>query len=71
MINSNKLKGRIVEMGLSQSLVANHLNISQPTLSQKINNLREMDLSEAEKLAELLHIPDSEYGSYFFYNPVA
>jgi transcriptional regulator with XRE-family HTH domain len=71
MINSNKLKGRIIEMGLSQSLVANALGISQPTLSQKINNLREMDLSEAEKLADLLRIPDSQYGDYFFYNPVA
>ena len=71
MINSNKLKGRLVELGLTQKDGADYLGISQPTFSQKVNNTRPMDLEEAEKLATLLEIPVTEYGIYFFYQPVA
>lgn len=71
MINTNKLKGRIVEMGFTQADGAKCLAIAQPTFSQKINNLRPMDLDEAEKLAEWLQIPVEDYGTYFFYTPVA
>ena len=42
MINSNKIKGRIVEMGFTQKDVAKRLKLSAPTVSQKINNLRPM-----------------------------
>ena len=58
VVNTNKLKGRIVENGYKQSDVAAFLNIAQPTLNQKINNIRPMDLDEAEKLAQFLHISD-------------
>ena len=71
MINTNKLKGRIVEMGYTQADGAKCLEIAQPTFSQKINNLRPMDLEEAEKLAVWLQIPVEDYGAYFFYTPVA
>ena len=71
MINANKIKGRLVELGLTQKDGAECLGISQPTFSQKVNNIRPMDLDEAEKLAELLQIPVTEYGIYFFYQPVA
>lgn len=71
MVNTNKLKGRIVEMGFTQADGAKCLEIAQPTFSQKINNVRPMDLDEAEKLAAWLSIPDSEYSVYFFWHPVA
>ena len=51
MINSNKIKGRIVEMGFTQKDVAKRLKLSAPTVSQKINNLRPMELKEAEELS--------------------
>lgn len=66
MINSNKLKGRLVEKGLTQKDVADILGIAQPTVNQKINNVRPMDLNEAEKLAELLDIKPEEFQIYFF-----
>ena len=71
MINANKIKGRLVELGLTQKDGAQALNIAQATFSQKINNIRPMDLDEAEKLAALLRIDGADYGSYFFYTPVA
>ncbi len=66
MINSNKVKGRIKECGLSQEDVAKHLNIASCTVSQKLNNVRPFDLEEAEKLATLLKIDSAEFGDYFF-----
>lgn len=71
MVNTNKVKGRLVELGLTQKDGADCIGVAQPTFSQKINNIRPMDLDEAEKLARLLDIPVGEYGIYFFCPPVA
>lgn len=71
MVNTNKVKARIVELGMTQTDVADFMKMAQPTLSQKINNIRPMDLDEALRLATRLKIPVSDYEDYFFYNPVA
>lgn len=71
MINTNKLKARIIELGMVQGEVAKRLNMAQPTLSQKINNIRPMELEEALALAQLLEIQPAEYADYFFYSQVA
>lgn len=68
MVNSAKIKGRIVELRLTQSEVAKELGLAQPTVNQKINNLRPMDLEEAEKLSNILKISPEDFASYFFYN---
>ena len=56
MINSNKIKGRMAELGITQKDVSKALDIAPPTVSQKINNVRPMDLNEAEALAKMLKI---------------
>lgn len=66
MINSGKIKGRLVELGLTQKDVAEALVIAQSTANQKINNIRPMDLNEAEKLASLLHLRAEDFQLYFF-----
>lgn len=66
MINTNKLKGRMRELGIVQKDVAERLNLAAPTVSQKLNGVRPMDLDEAKALAEMLKIKDSDFGSYFF-----
>ncbi len=71
MINSNKIKGRMVELGITQKDVAKALNIAPPTVSQKINNVRPMDLNEAEELARILKILPSDFAEYFFSGSVA
>ena len=65
MINTNKIKGRMRELAITQADVAKALNIAQPTANQKINNTRPFDLDEAEKLAQLLQINSGEFGEYF------
>ena len=71
MINTNKLKGRIVELGLTQKDIAKALGIATPTVSQKINNVRAMDVKEAFIIAEVLNIPDEEFREYFFKEEIA
>lgn len=66
MVNTNKLKGRMKELEITQADVAKGLGIAQPTANQKLNNIRSFDLEEAEKLSAMLHIEAGEFGTYFF-----
>lgn len=66
MVNTNKIKGRLRELNLTQSDVAKCLNIAPPTANQKINNIRPFDLEEAEKLSALLQIENGDFATYFF-----
>lgn len=65
MVNANKIKGRMRELGITQADVAKFLNVAQPTVNQKINNIRPFDLDEAEKFSNLLGIDTCEFGAYF------
>lgn len=66
MLNVDKVRGRMAELRLTQKDVAETLGIATPTVSQKLNRVRPMDLDEAEKLATLLLLDDSQFGEYFF-----
>lgn len=66
MINTRKIQGRMRELGIRQADVAKTLGLAEPTVSQKINGRRPMDLDEAKKLAQMLHIEKCDFGVYFF-----
>lgn len=66
MVNTNKIKGKMKELGITQLDVAKALYLSAPTVSQKLNNIRDFSLEEAERLSVLLHIQADEFGTYFF-----
>lgn len=66
MVNTLKLKGRMREMDLTQSTCAERMGIRAPTFNQKLNNIRAFSLQQAEELAKMLEIKDSEFGDYFF-----
>ncbi len=66
MINTNKLKERIAEMGMTQGDIAKAMNLAAPTISQKLNGVRSMSLKDAEKLSRILKIGSEEFGDYFF-----
>lgn len=71
MVNTNKIKARMIELNLNQTEVAAQIGIAQSTFNQKINNARPMFLEEVEKLQELLNIDNADFGEYFFYHGVA
>lgn len=71
MVNTEKIKERLSECGLTQDDLAKHVGIATCTMNQKLNNIRVLKLPEAEKIAEMLKIEDEEFGKYFFAKPVA
>lgn len=66
MVNTEKIIDRMRELRIGQGDVAKALGIKQPTVSQKINNIRSFTLEEADKLQVLLKITPNEFGTYFF-----
>lgn len=66
MLNVDKIRGRLAELRLTQKDVAKALGIAVPTANQKLNRVRPISLDEAEKIATLLEIEDSQFGEYFF-----
>lgn len=66
MVNTNKIKGKMKELEITQLDIARELSLSPPTVSQKLNNVRDFNLEEAEKLSNMLHIETGDFGSYFF-----
>lgn len=71
MVNTVKLKQRMLELNISQKNIAEKMRIKPPTVSQKINNIRPMSLEEAELIAKMLNIQSKEFQDYFLYQPVA
>ncbi len=65
-MNTAKIKGRMVELGIQQKDIAQAWNCAVSTVSQKINGVRPIDLTEAEILAKLLKLSDMEYYVFFF-----
>lgn len=66
MVNANKIKGRMRELCLTQSDIAKRMGMSQTAINQKINNIRGLNLEEAEKLSDILNISDKDFRAYFF-----
>ena len=66
MVNSLKIKERLNELGFTQFQLAKYLGVSPPTVSHKINNIRPINLEEAEKICKFLKIADIDFGKYFF-----
>lgn len=71
MVNTLKMKARMIEFGLTQKDLAKALNIATPTMSQKLNNIRPMYLKEADILADMLKIDTNQFGEYFFTSNIA
>lgn len=66
MVNSNKIKSRIIEKGLTQEYVADKMKLSQSAFNLKLNNSRCFRLEEMFELAELLGVECEDLKKYFF-----
>lgn len=62
----SKLKGRIVEKYQTQGNFANEINLSERSLSLKLNGVIDWKQTEIVKAVELLGIPMQEIDQYFF-----
>ena len=62
----SKLNGKIVEVFGTKKKFAQSMNLSEKSISDKINNKRFWRQSEISKACELLQIPSDEINLYFF-----
>ena len=70
-MNRAKIKGRMAELGIQQKDVASAWKCALPTVSQKLNGVRPIDLEEADILANLLKLNQLEYYIFFFTEEIA
>ena len=61
-----KLRGLIKERGFNESEIARRLGLSKSAISLRFNEKVSWNIDEAQKLCDLLSIPDAEVGTYFF-----
>lgn len=66
MYQYNKLRGRIIERYKTQRNFANALELSNNSVSKKLNCKTSFTQEEMNKWAELLDINLKEYPDYFF-----
>lgn len=72
MVNINKLRGKIIENGLSVKDLADNLEMDRSTLYRKMNSEGDtMTISDAEKISKILNLSLEEVNSIFFSNFVA
>lgn len=66
MPNTNKIKAKIVEKGLTIGVIAAEMGITPYTLGQKILGKAPMTVQDAQFLQSRLEIADNELSVYFF-----
>jgi hypothetical protein len=64
--NYAKLLGRIVEKFGTQMRFADAMQMSERSVSLKMNGLRPWKQTQIAKACSLLDIPEEEIGAYFF-----
>lgn len=62
----SKLNGRIVEKCGTQAIFAERMNLSERTVSLKLNNKIPWKQPEMQKAADVLDFPNDEIQVYFF-----
>lgn len=67
MVNTRKLRGKIIEKGFTYAAISDLLGISSCTFGKKMRNISEMTIAEAEQIISILNIPAHDALEYFFW----
>lgn len=59
-MNLQKLKGKLLEKGITYQKASEHLDMSISTFSNKINGKSKLYVSEFNSLCELMSLTDTE-----------
>ena len=65
MINANKLRGRVVENGLTMRALAARLGVNESTLYRKLQNSG-FTIHEAQEIAKILNLSAEDVVAIFF-----
>jgi transcriptional regulator with XRE-family HTH domain len=69
MINANKLRGRVVENGLTMRALAARLGVNESTLHRKLQNSG-FTIHEAQEIAKILNLSAEDVMAIFLPNYV-
>ena len=59
-MNVNKLKAKIVEMGMNVESLAEAIGIDRSSLYRKLNRSEKITIGEAQKMKDVLSMSDDE-----------
>lgn len=71
MVDKKKIRARMIELGLKNKDIARAWHCAISTVSQKLNGVRPISLTEANILAELLSLSELEYYTFLFAPKIA
>lgn len=71
MVNVNKLRGKIVERGLTIEDVAEAMGINRSTLYRKLQMPNNITIGEANAICKILNLTSKEAIDIFFSSDVA
>lgn len=66
MVNTNMLRGKIVERGKSVAVVAHEIGVDKSTLYRKITAGDLITIGDADKIADALSLSKEEATAIFF-----
>lgn len=66
MLDVKKLKGRMAECGITQSVLAKTIGISSNTMTNKMSGKRDFNLGEIDRICDALCIVDNELKAQIF-----
>lgn len=61
----NKLKAKIVELGLNVETLADRIGMERSTLYRKLNNFEKITIGEAVRMKDALNMTDAEATDIF------
>lgn len=64
--NYNKLRGRIVEIYGSQKMFSKEINLSEQSITAKLNGRSDFSKDDILKWSDALRLSSEEIGAYFF-----
>ena len=71
MVNVNKLKGKIVERGMTVEALAQSMKIDKSTLYRKLSKGESFTIGEANQICSALKLDSQEAAAIFFSQYVA
>lgn len=72
MMNINKLKGKVIERGMTMEMLASEIGINRSTLYRKMaNNGDSLTIKEVNKICGVLELEKDEAMAIFFTSYVA
>ena len=65
MTDTNRLKGKIIQKGLTSTQLAEKLNMSKATFSMKVNNKIKFSQNDIKNIVDILNLNDDEIRLFF------